>query len=63
MNSDLQISQWLNAAKVGDGEAIARLWEHCFPQLVRLAKQKLAGVPKQMADEEDVALSAFKSFC
>jgi DNA-directed RNA polymerase specialized sigma24 family protein len=63
MNSDLEISQWLCDAKAGNAEAVAQLWAIYFPQLVRFARQKLAGVPQQMANEEDVALSAFKSFC
>jgi DNA-directed RNA polymerase specialized sigma24 family protein len=31
--------------------------------MVRVARSKLQGAPAGMADEEDVALSAFKSFC
>jgi DNA-directed RNA polymerase specialized sigma24 family protein len=31
--------------------------------MVGMARHKLKGTPRQMADEEDVALSAFNSFC
>jgi len=34
-----------------------------FEQLVRFARVKLAETPRRVADEEDVALSAFDSFC
>src|SRR5207249_7754782 len=34
-----------------------------FQRLVALARQKLRRAPRGMADEEDVALSAFDSFC
>ncbi|MHC4403579.1 MAG: ECF-type sigma factor [Planctomycetota bacterium] len=57
------ISIWLGEVKRGDDEAARRLWERYFPYLVRLAQKKLAGVPRRMEDEEDVALSAFDSFC
>ena len=62
MNSDPQISQWIMSAQAGDREAITRLWNHYYPQLVRLARTRLAGAPQQMADAEDVAASAIKSF-
>jgi DNA-directed RNA polymerase specialized sigma24 family protein len=39
-----------------------RLWEAYFYRLVRLACQRLGQSPRRGADEEDVALSAFKSF-
>src|SRR5262249_47464586 len=39
------------------------LWEMYFGRLVRLAHRRLQGAPRRAADGEDVALSAFKSFC
>jgi DNA-directed RNA polymerase specialized sigma24 family protein len=39
------------------------LWERYFRRLVGLAARKLRGVPRCAANEEDVALSAFDSFC
>ncbi len=57
------ISVWLDEVKRGDGAAARCLWERYFPDLVRLARRKLNGLPRRMEDEEDVALSVFDSFC
>jgi hypothetical protein len=43
--------------------AVEQLWQRYFHRLVGLARQKLADSPRRVADEEDVALSAFASFC
>jgi DNA-directed RNA polymerase specialized sigma24 family protein len=48
--------------KEGDGDAAQRLWDAYFQRLVALARARLRGVARQVADEEDVALSAFDSF-
>ena len=57
------ISQWILGAKQGDSEAVGRLWQCYFERLVRLARQRLADSPRRAADEEDVALSVYASFC
>jgi DNA-directed RNA polymerase specialized sigma24 family protein len=57
------VSQWLNLLQEGDSAAAQRLWELYFHRLVGLARVKLQGQPRRAADEEDVALSAFASFC
>jgi DNA-directed RNA polymerase specialized sigma24 family protein len=56
-------SQWLRQLQAGDPAAAQRLWELYFHRLVGLARIKLQGQPRRAADEEDVALSAFASFC
>src|SRR5262249_18281232 len=43
--------------------AAQQLWQRYFARLVGLARQRLRGTVRRMADEEDVALSAFDSFC
>jgi DNA-directed RNA polymerase specialized sigma24 family protein len=63
MSSFGSVTVWLEAMKAGDAQAAQRLWEGYFQKLVGLARQKLTGRPRAVADEEDVALSAFDSFC
>src|SRR4051794_21786656 len=57
------VSRWLDPLRVGDPAAVAELWKRYFPRLIGLARKKLRDAPKRVADEEDVALSAFDSFC
>ncbi|MCA9018102.1 MAG: hypothetical protein KDA77_22460, partial [Planctomycetaceae bacterium] len=57
------VTQWIDQLKTGDAQAAQRLWESYFQEMVEVARRKLRGAPRTMADEEDVALSAFKSFC
>ena len=61
--SETCVTEWLGRLKAGDGEAARKLWEGYFAKLVALARQKLRATPRAAADEEDVALSAFESFC
>ena len=63
MSSSGSVSVWIAELKAGDGQAAQRLWEGYFPRLVGLARKKLREIPRRVADEEDVALSAFDSFC
>ena len=50
---------WIKLFKEGDEDAIARIWNEYFPKVIRLARRNIKG---PAADEEDIALSAFKSF-
>src|SRR5262245_55080326 len=63
MSSDESVSQWLGRLQDGDPAAAQQLWERYFQQLVGLARKKMQGLPRRCEDEEDVALSAFDSFC
>jgi DNA-directed RNA polymerase specialized sigma24 family protein len=63
MSSAEPISHWIGQLKGGDHRAAQALWEAYCGRLVALARSKLAGAPRRAADEEDVALSAFDSFC
>ena len=56
------ITAWIHQFKEGDRAAMQHLWERYFERLVTLARDKLQGLPRHLADEEDVALSALKSF-
>jgi DNA-directed RNA polymerase specialized sigma24 family protein len=57
------VTQWISALKQGDQSAVDGLWEAYFRRLVSLARARLRDVPRRIADEEDVALGAFDSFC
>jgi DNA-directed RNA polymerase specialized sigma24 family protein len=54
---------WISQLKDGNPVAAQQLWDTYFLRMVKAARCKLHGAPGRMADEEDVALSAFKSFC
>jgi DNA-directed RNA polymerase specialized sigma24 family protein len=57
------VSGWIDLLKAGDQAAAQPLWERYFHRLVALARSKLPEMHRRAADEEDVALSAFDSFC
>lgn len=63
MASEGSVTGWLGRLQAADHAAAQELWERYFPRLVGLARQKLKGQAHLPADEEDVALSAFDSFC
>ena len=62
MSTKDSVREWLPGFKAGDSAAVQRAWEKYYERLVRLAHKVLQGAPQRAADEEDVALSAFKSF-
>jgi DNA-directed RNA polymerase specialized sigma24 family protein len=57
------VKVWVSQLKDGDPIAAQQLWDAYFLRMVKVARGKLQGAFSRMADEEDVALSAFKSFC
>jgi DNA-directed RNA polymerase specialized sigma24 family protein len=57
------VTRWLGPLQAGEPAAAQQLWERYFRRLVGLARARLRGAPRRAADEEDVALSAFDSFC
>src|SRR5262245_47055389 len=63
MVSDGEVTRLVQQVKQGDPGAAHELWQRYFARLVALARQRLRGSPRRVADEEDVALSAFDSFC
>src|SRR5215469_6728517 len=60
--SGRSVTRWLESLKLGDAAAAQELWRRYFQALVRLARDRLRGAPRAVADEEDAALSAFDSF-
>jgi DNA-directed RNA polymerase specialized sigma24 family protein len=57
------VSTWIAQLKAGDALAADALWERYYTLLVALARQHLSRNVRGMADEEDIALSAFADFC
>jgi DNA-directed RNA polymerase specialized sigma24 family protein len=63
MPADDAVTVWLGQLQAGESAAARPLWEKYFHRLVGLARKRLRDAPRRAADEEDVALSAFDSFC
>jgi DNA-directed RNA polymerase specialized sigma24 family protein len=63
MSYEDSVTIWISGIKAGDNADIQRLWDRYFRRLVRLAGAKLPAHSRRAFDEEDVALSAFQSFC
>jgi len=61
--SSNSVTHWIGEFQRGNPAAAQPLWERYFEHLVNLARQKLPHRLRRAADEEDVALSAFHSFC
>ncbi len=49
--------------KSGDDAAASQIWERYFHRMMALARKKLSASVRRVTDEEDVAISAFHSFC
>jgi DNA-directed RNA polymerase specialized sigma24 family protein len=63
MSPEGSVTRLLDPLRAADPAAVQQLWERYFRRLVGLARKRLQGAPRRAADEEDVALSAFDSFC
>jgi DNA-directed RNA polymerase specialized sigma24 family protein len=57
------VSRLLEGLKAGEDAAAQSLWGRYCDRLVRLARQKLRHTRRRVADEDDIALSAFNSLC
>src|SRR5262249_16153080 len=56
------ITRCIDMLKRGDRAAAEALWGSYIHRLVALARARLGGTPRRAADEEDVALTALRSF-
>ena len=59
---DESMSLVVRAVKLGDEDAVRHIWERYFPEIVRLAGQRMTNERNGLADGEDVAISAMESF-
>jgi DNA-directed RNA polymerase specialized sigma24 family protein len=60
---DGSVTNWIQELKAGNEQAARQLWQRYFARLLELARTRLRTSPRRAADEEDVAQSAFASFC
>ena len=63
MSDEDEITSWLDRLAEGEQSAAQHVWEQYCQRLFLLARRKLGIMPRRAADEEDVVLSAFNSFC
>ena len=56
------ISRWISGLQAGDARAAQAIWDAYFEKLLRLARRKFGNMPRRVADEEDIVLSAINSF-
>jgi tetratricopeptide (TPR) repeat protein len=63
MPSAESVTIWIQQLKEGERDAVQELWERYCPQLVCQAQRWLRRSPVKVVDAEEIALSAFKSFC
>lgn len=61
-HSPQEFADLLDSVRDGDDQAIAKLWDDYYQQLVRIAAKRLPTNLRRTGDEEDIALSAFNSF-
>src|SRR5262245_23395765 len=62
MSSTGSVTRWMDLAKAGDHRAVEELHRRYFDRMVGLARKKLRGARKRLADEEDAAQRAFTGF-
>jgi len=63
MPGENSVTRWIDGLREGSDADVQRLWDRYFQRLVHLASARLPGHARRASDEEDVALSAFNSFC
>jgi len=62
VNDKGSVTRWFGHFDEGTDQAAEVIWERFAEKLLRLARKRLAGLPRREADEEDVVLSAMNSF-
>ena len=63
MDSQGDISGWVAKLKAGKRDAAGPLWDAYYRRLMGLARAKLGRLPRRVAGESEVVVSAFNSFC
>lgn len=61
--SSHSITQWIESLRNNEPRAQSELWQRFCERMLSVARARLANAPRRVADEEDVVLNAFDSFC
>lgn len=57
------VSLWIEQLASADRDAASRLWAHFCQRLMVFARSKMSPSTRRIYDEEDAAVSAFRSLC
>ena len=57
------VTWWIENLKGGDEDAAQSLWQRYLQRLAGLARERLGEAHRRVQDEDDIALSVFKSIC
>jgi len=61
MDSDEPVTGWIEGLRKGDGSAALKIWQHFSARLCEFARLKIHPKTRRVYDEEDAAVSAFRS--
>lgn len=62
-DAESRLVNWYASLDSVENQAAERLWSLYFARMVGVARSKLSNFKRATLDEEEIALSAFKSFC
>ena len=57
------VTWWIDNLKDGNEAAAESLWQRYFQRMAALARQRLGEGQRRVQDENDIAISVFKSLC
>jgi len=57
------VSLWIEQLAAADHDAASRLWAHFCQRLMVFARSRMSPSTRRIYDEEDAAVSAFRSIC
>ncbi len=61
--SNEPVSLWIEQLATADHDAASRLWAHFCQRLMVFARSRMSSSTRRIYDEEDAAVSAFRSLC
>jgi RNA polymerase sigma factor (sigma-70 family) len=62
MSESGSVSEWIEELRAGESGAATCLWNRFYAHLLRIARRRLNGSSRRVADEEDLVAAAFESF-